>query len=129
MHGVLRGGRLPGQRPAHRLDAPRRWLLRHLVDGDLGSNNHGWQWVAGTGTDPAPCFRVFNPTAQAREHDPDGAYIRRWVPELAGLVPPEDRQPSKAAGGPPSGYPAPIVDHAAERTEALARYAEVRGSG
>src|SRR5579885_1265810 len=85
-----------------------RWFMRHLVDGDLASNTHNWQWVAGTGTDPAPYFRVFNPTSQATEHDPDGEYVRRWVPELA--------------GGPPHGYPDPIVDHAEERREALARY-------
>ena len=103
-----------------------RWFLRHLVDGDLASNNHGWQWVAGTGTDPSPYFRVFNPTSQAKEHDPDGRYIRQWVPELAGLTAPQVFEPWKAPGGPPPGYPAPIVDHGEERAEALARYAEVR---
>ncbi|MDQ2826384.1 MAG: DNA photolyase family protein [Actinomycetota bacterium] len=103
-----------------------RWFLQHLVDGDLASNNHGWQWVAGTGTDPAPYFRVFNPTTQAKEHDPGGAFIRRWVPELAGLRAPQIFEPWKLAGGPPNGYPAPIVDHGEERAEALARYAEVR---
>ncbi|MEO5678095.1 MAG: deoxyribodipyrimidine photo-lyase [Acidimicrobiales bacterium] len=103
-----------------------RWFLQHLVDGDLASNNHGWQWVAGTGTDPAPYFRIFNPTAQAKAHDADAAYIRTWVPELAGLVPPRVFEPWKLAGGPPNGYPTPIVDHGAERTEALARYADVR---
>jgi deoxyribodipyrimidine photo-lyase len=105
-----------------------RWFLQHLVDGDLASNNHGWQWVAGTGTDPAPYFRVFNPTTQAKEHDPDGAYIRRWIPELAGLRAPQIFEPWKLPGGPPPGYPAPIVDHGDERVEALARYAEIRGA-
>ncbi len=103
-----------------------RLFMHHLVDGDLASNNHGWQWVAGTGTDPAPYFRVFNPTTQARQHDPQGAYIRRFVPELASLAPPQLFEPWKLEGGPPHGYPAPIVDHGAERREALARYAEVR---
>jgi len=103
-----------------------RWFLQHLVDGDLASNNHGWQWGAGTGTDPAPYFRIFNPTTQAREHDPDGAYIRRWVPELAGLPGPQVFEPWKVPGGPPNGYPSPIVDHHEERDEALARYAAVR---
>jgi len=105
-----------------------RFFLQHLVDGDLASNNHGWQWVAGTGTDPAPFFRIFNPTTQAKEHDPDGAYIRRWVPELAGLSPPRVFEPWKAPAGPPGGYPTPIVDHAAERADALGRYAEVRSA-
>jgi len=105
-----------------------RFFLRHLVDGDLASNNHGWQWVAGTGTDPAPYFRIFNPTAQAKEHDPDGAYIRRWVPELVGLGPPKVFEPWKVGPEPPNGYPAPIVDHGHERAEALARYAETKAS-
>ena len=105
-----------------------RWFLRSLVDGDLASNNHGWQWVAGTGTDPAPYFRIFNPTSQAKEHDPDGSYIRRWLPELAGLAAPAIFEPWKLPGGPPNSYPAPIVDHGEERAEALARYAQVRTS-
>jgi deoxyribodipyrimidine photo-lyase len=106
-----------------------RWFMRHLVDGDLASNQHGWQWVAGTGTDAAPYFRVFNPVLQGRKFDPTGAYVRRWVPELAGVpdahvhAPWELRQRPFGAGD----YPDPIVDHHAERDEALARYAEVRG--
>ena len=59
-----------------------RHFMQWLVDGDLASNQHGWQWVAGSGTDAAPYFRVFNPTTQGRKFDPDGAYVRRWVPEL-----------------------------------------------
>ncbi|MDQ6799179.1 MAG: DNA photolyase family protein, partial [Actinomycetota bacterium] len=105
-----------------------RWFLDHLVDGDLASNNHGWQWVAGTGTDPAPYFRVFNPVTQSTEHDPDGTYIRRWVPELAGVDAKHVHEPWKLPGGPPAGYPVPLVDHAAERREALARYAAVRAA-
>ena len=103
-----------------------RWFMRHLVDGDLASNNLNWQWVAGTGTDPAPYFRVFNPTTQAREHDPDGSYVRRWVPELAGVPGPAVHEPWKLAGGAPAGYPAPIVDHAAERAEAIFRYESLK---
>jgi deoxyribodipyrimidine photo-lyase len=106
-----------------------RWFLAHLVDGDLASNNQNWQWVAGTGTDAAPYFRVFNPTSQARQHDPDGDYIRRWVPELCDLVPPLLFEPWKARGGRPHGYPPPIVDHAEERAVALARYAAARPRG
>lgn len=98
-------------------------FLRHLVDGDLASNNHGWQWAAGTGTDAAPYFRVFNPTAQSERYDPDGDYIRRWVPELAGLDAPAIHSPAPNRRG---TYPAPIVDHRAERAEALRRYALTR---
>jgi deoxyribodipyrimidine photo-lyase len=103
-----------------------RYFLEHLVDGDLSSNNHGWQWVAGTGTDAAPYFRIFNPTTQGRKFDPDGAYVRRWVPELAALDGAAVHEPWAAPDGPPPGYPPPIVDHAEEREEALARYADVR---
>jgi deoxyribodipyrimidine photo-lyase len=101
-----------------------RWFMSRLVDGDLASNQHGWQWVAGTGTDAAPYFRVFNPVAQGLRFDPEGDYVRRWVPELAHLPGAEIHEPWRhgsslfAAGD----YPAPIVDHAAEREEALARY-------
>jgi deoxyribodipyrimidine photo-lyase len=103
-----------------------RWFMRHLVDGDLASNNLNWQWVAGTGTDPAPYFRVFNPTTQGKEHDPDGSYVRRWVPELAGVPGAAVHEPWKLAGGAPAGYPAPIVDHAAERAEAIFRYESLK---
>jgi len=108
------------------LHLPWQWgarhFMEHLVDGDLASNQHGWQWAAGTGTDAAPYFRVFNPTTQALRFDPDGAYVRRWVPELA-----------EVSGGAvhemgmlrPEGYPLPMVDHAVERDEALARYRHV----
>ncbi len=94
-----------------------RWFMEQLADGDLASNQHGWQWCAGTGTDAAPYFRVFNPTTQGEKFDPDGAYVRRWVPELADA---EDVHRLKA--GRPTGYPEPIVDHGAERAEALRRY-------
>jgi deoxyribodipyrimidine photo-lyase len=104
-----------------------REFMRRLVDGDLASNSHGWQWTAGTGTDPAPFHRVFNPTLQARRADPDGDYIRRWVPELSALAAPEVHEPWSITGGPPGGYPTPIVDHAAERADALARLAALRG--
>ncbi len=97
-----------------------RWFLEQLVDGDVASNQHGWQWCAGSGTDAAPYFRVFNPTAQGEKFDPAGDYVRRWVPELAGVP-----DPHRFKGGRPAGYPEPIVDHAAERAEALRRYAEI----
>jgi deoxyribodipyrimidine photo-lyase len=99
-----------------------RHFLDWLVDGDLASNNHGWQWVAGSGTDASPYFRVFNPTTQGRKFDPDGVYVRRWVPELADL--PEGADPHEP--GEVDGYPAPIVDHAEERREALDRLEKIR---
>jgi len=104
-----------------------RHFMEHLVDGDLASNQLGWQWVAGTGTDPAPFFRVFNPTAQAEKFDPDGDYVRAYVPELRGIPGRAVHQPWLLPGGPPAGYPAPVVDHKAERAEALERFAEIRG--
>ena len=103
-----------------------RHFMQHLRDGDLASNQHGWQWVAGTGTDPSPYFRVFNPVKQGRDHDPDGDYLRRWVPELRGVEGPAVHEPWTLPGGPPAGYPMPVVEHAEERTEALRRYAAVR---
>ena len=89
-----------------------RFFMDRLLDGDLASNSHGWQWSAGSGTDAAPYFRVFNPTSQQQRYDADGEYVGRWVPEHG-----------------TAGYPAPIVDHAAERAEALARYEAVKQAG
>ena len=103
-----------------------RFFMQHLRDGDLASNQQGWQWVAGTGTDPSPYFRVFNPVTQGRQHDPDGAYLRRYLPELREVEGPLVHEPWKLPGGPPNGYPLPIVDHAAERAESLRRYAAVK---
>ena len=97
------------------LHLPWQWgarhFMNHLIDGDLASNNHGWQWAAGTGTDAAPYFRVFNPTAQAERFDHQGLYARRWIPEIG-----------------TSAHPAPMVDHAEERLEALRRYGLVAAS-
>lgn len=105
-----------------------RFFMHHLVDGDLASNSHGWQWVAGTGTDAAPYFRVFNPIGQSRRFDPGGDYLRRWVPELADLDDGDIHEPW-VLGGSAAGYPPPIVDHPEERSEALARYQRVKGNG
>jgi deoxyribodipyrimidine photo-lyase len=119
---------LPWQRGA-------AWFLRHLRDGDVASNQHGWQWTAGCGTDAAPYFRVFNPVVQGLRFDPDGDYVHRYVPELRHLAGAAAHEPwkhapaddlltaaaSEAVEG--TAYPAPIVDHAAERDEALRRYA------
>jgi deoxyribodipyrimidine photo-lyase len=100
--------------------------MRWLVDGDLASNQHNWQWVAGCGADAAPFFRVFNPTTQGRRFDPSGEYVRTWVPELRGVAAEHAHVPARAPGGLPAGYPAPIVDHDKERREALARLHEIR---
>ena len=103
-----------------------RWFLDHLLDGDVASNSHGWQWVAGTGTDPAPYFRVFNPVTQGRRFDPHGHYVRRWVPELAHVPGAGVHEPWTVQEGYAAGYPRRIVDHAEERREALARYRAAR---
>ena len=108
-----------------------RHFRRLLTDADPAQNAGNWQWVAGTGPDAAPYFRIFNPVAQSRRFDPDGSYIRRWVPELAGLDDksihaPWERPPLElAASGVVLGqdYPAPLVDHAAARDRTLAAYA------
>ncbi|MFM7756390.1 MAG: cryptochrome/photolyase family protein [Actinomycetota bacterium] len=111
------------------LHLPWQWgakfFMQHLVDGDLASNAHGWQWTAGTGTDAAPYFRVFNPVLQGERYDPNGDYVRRFVPEVAELPANQIHAPFDAkrkGAGVPLGYVAPIVDHSVERDEALARY-------
>lgn len=106
-----------------------RHFLDHLLDGDLASNSHGWQWVAGTGTDASPYFRVFNPVTQGQRFDPDGAYVRRWVPELAHLAGAAAHTPWDHPDGGAHGYPERIVDHAEERHEALARHESTRKGG
>ena len=107
-----------------------RWFWDTLVDADLANNSLGWQWVAGTGADAAPYFRIFNPVLQAQRFDPDGAYVRRWLPELAGL--PDTllqtpwQQPDVLRRIAPKYPRAPIVDLAASREMALAAYQELR---
>ena len=103
-----------------------RWFMRHLVDGDLASNQHGWQWVAGTGTDAAPYVRVFNPVAQGERFDPLGTYVQRWVPELAiGAAP---VRPRAVAGSRRSAARVSGADRGPRRRarEALRRFAAVR---
>ena len=106
--------------------AGARHFLAHLIDGDIASNNHGWQWVAGTGTDASPYFRVFNPVTQGKKFDPQGDYVRRWVPELAHVAGAKAHEPWAVDDGYEHGYPTPIVDHGEERVEALRRYEEAR---
>ena len=99
-----------------------RFFMRHLVDGDLAANNGGWQWSASTGTDAAPYFRMFNPVSQSRKFDPDGTFIRTWVPELAELDNKTIHQPLAGQTADLFGaldYPAPIVDHAASRQRVI----------
>jgi deoxyribodipyrimidine photo-lyase len=104
-----------------------RHFLDLLLDGDVASNNHGWQWVAGTGTDASPYFRVFNPVTQGLKFDPQGDYVRRWVPELDHLPGKTAHEPWKSDVGYEQDYPLRIVDHAEERREALDRYQAARG--
>jgi deoxyribodipyrimidine photo-lyase len=111
------------------------WFWNTLVDADLANNAAGWQWVSGCGADAAPYFRVFNPVRQGVQFDPQGAYVRRWCPELADL--PDDciHAPWEA---PPlvllqagirlgETYPVPVVDHAAARNRALRIYHGLTG--
>jgi deoxyribodipyrimidine photo-lyase len=110
------------------------WFWDTLVDADLADNTLGWQWVAGCGADAAPYFRIFNPVTQGRRYDPDGAYVRRWAPELGGLDARDIHAPwtapegALAAAGVSLGatYPEPLVDHGEARSRALAAYEAVR---
>ncbi|MCX7684683.1 MAG: DNA photolyase family protein [Acetobacteraceae bacterium] len=101
------------------------WFWDTLVDADPASNPASWQWVAGCGMDAAPYFRIFNPVLQGEKFDPDGAYVRRWVPEVAALPDRFVHRPWEAPS-PPPGYPKPVVEHAAARARALAAFAAIR---
>jgi deoxyribodipyrimidine photo-lyase len=103
-----------------------RFFAEHLVDYDVASNAHGWQWTAGCGTDASPYYRVFNPIEQGRRFDENGDYIRRYVPELSHLSASEIHEPWLFLDGYSKGYPERIVDHAVERHEALARLQEIK---
>ena len=103
-----------------------RFFADHLVDYDVASNAHGWQWTAGTGTDASPYYRVFNPIEQGRRFDENGDYIRRYVPELAHLSASEIHEPWLFLDGYSKGYSERIVDHAVERVESLARLQEIK---
>ena len=109
-----------------------RWFWDTLVDADLANNTLGWQWAAGCGADAAPYFRIFNPVRQGERFDPEGAYVRRWVPELAHLpnrtihhpwdAAPEDIADAGLKGG--NDYPPPVVNPESSRKQALERYAD-----
>ena len=103
------------------------YFMRQLVDGDLAANNGGWQWSAGTGTDAAPYFRIFNPTVQARKFDPAGAFVRRWVPELAAWPDAHIHEPWQAPlARAAARYPERIVAHEVQRGKCLAMYLNCR---
>ena len=103
-----------------------RWFENSLTDFDPASNSHGWQWTAGCGTDASPYYRVFNPTLQGYKFDPNGDYVRKYIPELRHISGPEVHEPWKLIDGLQNGYPAPILDHSVEREEALARLEEIK---
>ncbi|MFI4896712.1 MAG: deoxyribodipyrimidine photo-lyase [Phycisphaerales bacterium JB059] len=105
-----------------------RHFSRHLIDTDLANNNGGWQWSASTGVDAAPYFRVFNPTSQSKKCDPEGAFIRRFVPELSDLDAPDIHDPSAlpALARTTLDYPSPIVDHAEARQHAIEAFKAIK---
>jgi len=113
-----------------------QFFMQHLLDGDPAANNGGWQWTAGTGTDAAPYFRIFNPVTQSKKFDPQGAFIRRWLPELSRVndefihepwnMPLEAQREAACLLG--EDYPHPIIDHALARQRALAAYSQAKSS-
>ena len=102
------------------------FFMEHLVDFDVASNAHGWQWTAGSGTDASPYYRVFNPIEQGKRFDTNGDYIRKYVPELAHLSADQIHEPWDFLDGYSHNYPTRIVDHATERLESLARLEEIK---
>ncbi len=103
-----------------------KYFREHLIDFDLASNVHGWQWTAGCGTDASPYYRIFNPIEQGKRFDPEGDYIRKYVPELAHLGASEIHEPWTVLDGYIHDYPEQIVNHATERLESLARLQEIK---
>jgi deoxyribodipyrimidine photo-lyase len=103
-----------------------KFFEEHLVDFDVASNAHGWQWTAGTGTDASPYYRVFNPIEQGKKFDGAGTYIRKYVPEIAHLSDKEIHEPWLYLDGYLHNYPERIVDHAIERVESLERLKEIK---
>lgn len=105
-----------------------RFFAHHLIDFDVASNAHGWQWTAGCGTDASPYYRVFNPVEQGKKFDAEGRYIKKYVPELSHLDADSIHEPWESLDGYSHGYPERIVDHAKERLESLARLEEIKAS-
>ena len=103
-----------------------RWFEENLSDFDPASNSHGWQWTAGCGTDASPYYRVFNPILQGYKFDPNGDYVRKFIPELSHLAGKEVHEPWSLVDGLVNGYPEPMLDHGAERDESLARLKEIK---
>ena len=101
---------------------------KHLSDFDPASNSHGWQWTAGCGTDASPYYRIFNPILQGLKFDPNGDYVRKYVPELRHLEGSAAHEPWEVFDGYSDGYPVQIVDHTTERNESLARLEEIKVS-
>ncbi len=95
------------------------WFMQHLIDGDFAANNGGWQWSASTGTDAVPYFRIFNPVTQSRRFDPDGIFIRQYLPELAALNNKAIHEPGPER---PSSYPAPMIELGFGRERALSAF-------
>ncbi len=102
-------------------------FMQHLTDGEIASNNGGWQWSAGTGADAAPYFRIQNPWTQTARYDPEGKYIKRWIPELAKVAPKKFQAPPENNRPLAEGYPLPCVDHKTERDRTLAIFKRHRG--
>lgn len=96
-----------------------QWFMQHLIDGDLAANNGGWQWCASTGTDSVPYFRIFNPISQSQKFDPEGEYIRKWVPELAQIDKKIIHEPYAKNHSLTLDYPHPMVDLKLSRTRAI----------
>lgn len=103
-----------------------KWFEQNLSDFDPASNSHGWQWTAGCGTDASPYYRVFNPVLQGYKFDPDGNYVRKYVPELSHIEGKAVHEPWLLVDGFAAGYPAPIVEHSVERDESLRRLEEIK---
>lgn len=104
-----------------------QWFIKHLLDGDIASNSHGWQWTAGCGTDASPYYRIFNPMTQAEKFDPDAKYVLKWIPELKHLKGMAAHTPWDQPDGYLHDYPKRMVDHAEERDETLRRYKASKG--